>query len=66
MAKQEKKPGQSIDQMLRSFRRKVKTEGTLQALRGKEHFEKPSDVKKRKLQAAQRRTRQQQKADELS
>ena len=65
MAKQEKKPGESIDSVLRKFKRKLKNEGTLQELRSREYFEKPSDEKKRKAKAAKQRTRQQQRADEL-
>ena len=65
MAKQEKRPGESIDSVLRKFKKKVKIEGTLQDLRSKEYFEKPSEAKKRRKKAAQRRTRMQQQADEL-
>ncbi|MBG90294.1 MAG: 30S ribosomal protein S21 [Actinobacteria bacterium] len=65
MAKQEKRPGESIDSMLRKFKRKVKNEGTLQELRSREHFEKPSETKKRRAKAARRRTEIQQQADEL-
>lgn len=65
MAKQEKRQGESIDSMLRKFKRKVKSEGVLQELRSREHFEKPSSVKKRKFKAAVRRNRQQQRSDEL-
>ena len=56
MAKQEKRPGESIDSVLRKFKRKLKNEGTI---------EKPSDSKKRKIKAAVRRTRQQQQADKI-
>ena len=66
MAKQEKRPGESIESVLRKFKKKVKIEGTLQDLRSREFFEKPSDVKKRRRKAAARRTRMQQQADELS
>ena len=66
MAKQEKRPGESIDSVLRKFKRKVKNEGTLQELRKREYFEKPSEEKKRRKKAAERRTRMQQMADELS
>ena len=65
MAKQEKRPGESIDSVLRKFKRKLKNEGTLQELRSREYFEKPSEEKKRKVKAAKQRTRQQQRADEL-
>lgn len=65
MARQEKRQGESIDSMLRKFKRKVKNEGTLQELRAREHFEKPSSVKQRKFKAAVRRNQQQQRSDEL-
>jgi small subunit ribosomal protein S21 len=65
MTYQERKKGESIDQMLRKFKRKVKTSGVLQNLRSKEFFEPPSDTKKRKFKAAVRRNQQQQRADEL-
>lgn len=65
MAKQERKPGETIDSVLRKFKRKLKHEGTLQDLREKEYFVKPSESKKRKLKAAQQRTRQQQRQDDL-
>ena len=65
MVFQEKKPGESIDSVLRKFKRKVKNAGILQDLRKREYFEKPSEEKKRKEKAAQRRTRQQQRAEEL-
>ncbi len=65
MAKQEKKPGESIDSVLRKFKRKIKNEGILQELRKREFFEKPSEVKKRKAKAARRRTILQQRAEDL-
>lgn len=65
MAMQEKKPGESIDSVLRKFKRKVKNEGVLRELRSREFFEKPSEVKKRRQKAAKRRTIMQQKAEEL-
>jgi small subunit ribosomal protein S21 len=66
VAKQEKRPGESIDSVLRKFKRKLKNEGTLQELRSREYFEKPSEEKQRKEKAAKQRTRQQQRADELA
>ena len=65
MAFQEKKPGESIDSMLRKFKRKIKNEGILQELRKREYFEKPSDERKRQQKAAARRTYLQQQADDL-
>ena len=65
MAKQEKKPGESLDSVLRKFKRKIKDEGILMELRRREYYEKPSDLKKRKAKAAKRRTYLQQRASEL-
>ncbi len=65
MAKQEKKPGESIDSVLRKFKRKIKNEGILQELRKREYYEKPSELRKRKAKAAVRRNVNQQKAEEL-
>jgi len=65
MAVQEKKPGESIDSVLRKFKRKIKNEGILQELRKREFYEKPSEEKKRKAKAAKRRTKVQQKSEDL-
>ncbi|MEK7299325.1 MAG: 30S ribosomal protein S21 [Candidatus Margulisiibacteriota bacterium] len=65
MVEQQRQPGESIDSLLRKFKRKVKNEGTLQELRRREYFEKPSDEKKRQAKAAKRRTHIQQRANEL-
>ena len=65
MAKQERRPGESIDSMLRKFKRKQKNEGTIQELKSREFFEKPSEAKKRRKKAAQKRTKSQQDADKL-
>ena len=63
MAKQEKRPGESIDSVLKKFKRKLKNEGTLQELRKREYFEKPCETKKRKAKAAERRTKIEQSFD---
>jgi len=65
MVTQDKKPGESIDSVLRKFKKKVKDEGVLFELKRREYFEKPSEEKQRKAKAAKRRTFLQQKADEL-
>lgn len=65
MAKQEKKPGESIDSVLRKFKRKIKDEGIMIELRKREFYEKPSDKRKRKAKAAKRRTIQQQRSYDL-
>jgi len=65
MAETEKKPGEPIDAALRRFKRKVKDENIIQELRKREHYEKPSERKQRKRKAAKKRTRQQQRANDL-
>ena len=65
MVLQERKDGETIDSLLKKFKRGVKREGILPLLREKEFFEKPSDKKKRDKKAAQRRTKSQQRAEEL-
>ena len=65
MSKHEKKPGESFDSLMRRFKRKVKSDGTLKELRDRERFEKPSEKKKKTMRAAQRRTYLQQKQDDF-
>ena len=65
MVLQERKDGETIESLLRKFKRGVKREGIIPRVREKEFFEKPSERKKKDKKAAQRRTKSQQKADEL-
>ena len=46
MTRQDKRKGESIDSLLRKFKRKIKNEGTLKELRDREFFEKPSEQKR--------------------
>ena len=61
----ERREGESLDSMLRKFKRKVKNDGVLQDLRDREHFKKPSEQKKEDRRVAERRTFLEQKQDEL-
>ena len=45
----------SLDDALRRFKRSVTKAGTLQELRKREHYEKPSVKRKRKSEAARKR-----------
>ena len=65
MTFQERRQGESLESMLRKFKRKIKNEGTLRELKSREYFEKPSETKKKKLKAAQKRTAEQQREQEL-
>jgi len=65
MAKQEKRPGESIDSILRKFKKKVKDEGLMVELKKREFYEKPSEEKKKRIRAAKRRTFLKQKENDL-
>jgi len=49
------KEGENVNQMLRRFKRKVEEAGTLDTLRKKEFYEKPTTERKRKKGAARAR-----------
>jgi small subunit ribosomal protein S21 len=48
---------ENINQALRRFKRKVEEAGTLDVLRSKEHYEKPTTARKRAKGAAKARWR---------
>ena len=48
--------GESLEKVLKKFKRKLRKDGVLDDLRKKEFFVKPSEQKKGKLAAAKRRT----------
>jgi len=49
------KEGEPVDRALRRFKKKVEEAGTLDALRAKEFYEKPTTMRKRKAGAAKAR-----------
>ena len=51
------KEGENINQSLRRFKRKIEEAGTLETLRAKEFYEKPTTARKRKKGAAKARWR---------
>jgi len=51
------KEGENISQALRRFKRKIEEAGTLDTLRLKEFYEKPTTARKRKKGAAKARWR---------
>lgn len=65
MVRQDKRKGESVDSLLRKFKRKLKNDGVLQEFRDREHFEKPSERKKKTKKAAVKRTRTEQRQNEL-
>ncbi len=46
------KKGESIEKALRRLKKRVDREGTLKEVRSHRHFEKPSEVRRRKLKVA--------------
>lgn len=64
MAETEKRPGESIDKVLRRFKRKLKDEGVIDEIKKREYYEKPSEERKRRQNAAKRRTHRQQMMDQ--
>lgn len=57
--------GENINVSLRRFKRKVEDAGTLDVLRKKEHYEKPTTERKRKKGAAKARWRKKLAKDSL-
>ena len=55
MSKTLVRKNESLDDALRRFKRSVTKAGTLQELRKREHYEKPSVKRKRKSEAARQR-----------
>ena len=50
------KDGESFESALRRFKKKCEKAGILSDLRRHQHFEKPSERRKRKLNAARRKS----------
>ena len=59
------KENENINQALRRFKKKIEEAGTLDTLRAKEFYEKPTTAKKRQRSAAKNRWQQKQRAQEL-
>jgi len=59
------KEGENVNQMLRRFKRKVEEAGTLDTLRKKEFYEKPTTERKRKKGAAKARWRKKLEKEQL-
>jgi len=51
------KKGEPVEKALRRLKKKLDREGTLREARAHRHYEKPSEKRKRKQNAAQRKTR---------
>ena len=54
MALVTEKPNESLDSMLRRFKRKVENEGIIKCIRSKQEYLKPSEKAKKKREEAQK------------
>ena len=63
--RQDKRPGESLESLLKRFKRRVKNDGTLLEYKSRERFEKPSEKRKRELKSAKQRTKQAQRFSEI-
>ncbi|HUV04577.1 MAG TPA: 30S ribosomal protein S21 [Armatimonadota bacterium] len=54
MAQVQIRPNESLDSLLRRFKKEIEQSGVLREAREHQHYEKPSD-KKRKAEAARKR-----------
>ena len=59
------KENENITSALRRFKRKVEAAGTLEDIRAKEFYEKPTSVRKRKAGAAKARWKKKLKSQQL-
>ncbi|HEY3324915.1 MAG TPA: 30S ribosomal protein S21 [Planctomycetota bacterium] len=57
MVRVEARAGEGLEKVLRRFKKACEKEGLTKQLRQNQHFEKPSDKKRRKLVAAKRAQR---------
>ena len=55
MAKIKVRADESIDDALRRFKKNIQRSGILSDIKRRDHYEKPSAVRKRKLEAAKRK-----------
>lgn len=55
MTKVKVRHGESLDQALRRFNKEVLKAGILQELKDREHYEKPSEVRRKKSKELKRR-----------
>jgi small subunit ribosomal protein S21 len=46
------KKGEPVEKALRRLKKRVEREGTLKQVRGRRHFEKPSEKRRRKMKVA--------------
>lgn len=57
MSKVDVGPNEPLEKALRRFKKKIEREGILKVLKARKHYEKPSEIKRRKARASKSRKR---------
>jgi small subunit ribosomal protein S21 len=57
MSKVEIGPNEPLEKALRRFKKKIEREGILKVLKARKHYEKPSEIKRRKARSSKSRNR---------
>jgi len=66
MIRVERKGRDSIEKMLRKFKRKVEDAGIIAEIKGRTYFEKPSDIQRRKRSKSLKRAKEVRKESQES
>lgn len=48
-------PNEPLEKALRRFKKKIEREGILRTLKARKHYEKPSEIKRRKARSSKNR-----------
>lgn len=57
MSKVDVGPNEPLEKALRRFKKKIEREGILKVLKARKHYEKPSEIKRRKARTSKSRKR---------
>ncbi len=55
MSKVEVGPNEPLEKALKRFKKKIEREGILKVLKARKHYEKPSEIKRRKARTSRNR-----------
>lgn len=55
MSRVEIGPNEPLEKALRRFKKKIEREGILKVLKARKHYEKPSEIKRRKARSSKNR-----------
>jgi small subunit ribosomal protein S21 len=57
MSRIEVGPNEPLEKALRRFKKKIERDGILKVLKARKHYEKPSEIKRRKARSSKNRKR---------